>query len=250
MDKVSVVILTKNEEDNILDCIESLKSFDEIIVIDDYSEDRTEEVIRRINLPSIKYYRRHLDKDFSAQRNFALSKAKNEWVLFVDADERVSANLRKSIVELSETDTNGFYIQRRDIIWGRQLKHGETGNIKFLRLGRKDKGKWRGKVHEEWDIKGSVGMLSGELIHYSHPTVREFLAEISFYSTLRAKELFDKRQKVSTLDIILYPKAKFFLNYIVKLGFLDGIPGLVMAVTMSLHSYLVRAKLWLLYKSS
>ena len=115
MDKISVVILTKNEEDNILDCLESLKSFDEIIIVDDYSEDRTEEVIKRINLPFLKYYKRHLDKDFSAQRNFALTKAKNEWVLFIDADERLSETVISNISVASDTTKNGYFIRRRDI---------------------------------------------------------------------------------------------------------------------------------------
>lgn len=250
MDKVSVVILTKNEEDNILDCLETLKSFDEVIIVDDYSTDRTEEVIKRINLPFLKYYKRHLDGDFSAQRNFALTKAKNDWVLFIDADERMSQELGNNIKAFSETDKKGFYIQRRDVMWGRELRHGETGDIKFLRLANRNKGKWEGKVHEVWKVNGATGFLNGHIMHYPHPTIKEFLSEISYYSTLRANELFEKKQKVNGFEIIAYPKGKFIVNYILKLGLLDGIPGLVVASMMSLHSYLVRAKLWLLYQSS
>ena len=219
MNKVSVVILTKNEEDNILDCLETLKEFDEVVVLDDYSEDRTEEVVKKINLPFVKYFKRHLDNDFSAQRNYAFTKVKNDWVLFIDGDERVSAQLAKNISELTESNINGFYIRRRDVMWGKELKHGETGNIRFLRLGRKDKGKWYGKVHEVWKVSGETDRLKGDIIHYPHPTIRKFLSEISYYSTLRARELFENKQKVNFFDIVAYPKGKFALNYILKLGF-------------------------------
>ena len=100
MSKLSVIILTKNEENNILDCLESMVFADEIIVVDDYSEDRTEEVVKNLKNDEIKFYKRKLDNDFSAQRNFGLSKAKNDWVLFLDADERVSTSLREEIKDL------------------------------------------------------------------------------------------------------------------------------------------------------
>jgi len=246
MAKFSVVILTRNEEKNILDCLESIKGTDEIIVIDDNSKDRTEEVIKTFD-KQIKIYKRALSGDFSAQRNFGLLKAKNEWVLFLDADERVPRELFHKINSaLTDNKFDGFLIERRDIMWGRELKFGEAGNIKLLRFAKKNKGKWEGKVHEKWDIKGAVGELDNPLMHYPHQTISEFLSEVSLYSTIRANELKQAGIKVSAIDIILYPKLKFLLNYFVKLGFMDGLPGLTVALMMSLHSFLVRSKLWLL----
>ena len=244
---LSVIILTKNEEKNIFDCLESVKDADEIIVIDDNSEDRTEDVISTFG-KKVKTYKRSLLDDFSKQRNFGLSKAKNSWVLFIDADERVPNGLFDEISnEVNKDNFDGYLIKRRDVLWDKKLRYGETGNMKLLRLARKNRGEWQGRVHEVWNVNGKIGELNNELIHCPHQTIREFLSEISLYSTIRAGELRQEGVKVSVIDIILYPKVKFFLNYFLRLGFLDGLPGLIVALMMSFHSFLVRGKLWLLW---
>jgi glycosyltransferase involved in cell wall biosynthesis len=249
---ISAVILTKNEEKNILDCLESVFWADEIVVVDDNSQDRTIDVIKNYSA-KVKIFKNNLNGDFSAQRNFALSKTTKDWVLFADTDERISNNLREEINtvlidEKNSPKNKGFYIPRRDIMWGRILKHGETGSIKLLRLAKRDAGVWQGKVHEEWIIDGKVGKLEEQIVHYPHQTVNEFLKEINFYTTLRAKELYGKKTKVELKDIVVYPIGKFFVNYFLKFGFLDGIEGLIVSILMSFHSYLVRAKLWSYYK--
>lgn len=244
---LSAVILTKNEEKNILDCLETVSWADEIIILDDYSSDRTLEVIQLLDNKKIRVFKRRVDGDFAAQRNFALEKVKFDWVLFVDADEFITKELREEInyylIE-SKIKYQGFYIPRRDVMWGKMLKHGETGNIKLLRLGRSDAGKWKGKIHEEWEITEEVTDLENYILHNPHPTISEFLREINFYTTIRARELFDNGVKTNIWKVIFYPKAKFILNYIIKLGFMDGIEGLIFAIIMSFHSFLVRAKLW------
>ncbi len=244
---ISAVILTKNEEKNIVDCIESLKGFDEILVIDDNSDDRTREIAKNLGATVFEH---PLDNNFSNQRNFGLEKAKGEWVLFVDADERVTPELKKEIILHAANPGNpytGFYLKRRDILFGKELQYGEVGNIQFLRFAQKHRGKWEGAVHEEWKVKGKIGKLNNNIVHYPHQNIAEFLREINFYTTIRAKELYEKKTKVNAFSIILYPKAKFFLGYILKQGFRDGIPGLVFALLMSFHSFLVRGKLWLLW---
>lgn len=251
MHDLSVIILSHNDEKNILDCLESIKNAGEVIIIDDNSKDRTIDVARSLKYENLKIYEHELDNDFSAQRNFALGKAKSEWVLFLDADERVSRELWSEInLKINSDGTNGFYIKRVDHMWGRQLNYGELGNIKLLRLAKKGNGKWKGRVHEVWNITGDVKTLESVLNHYPHQTIADFLSEISFYSTLRALELKEKGVKVGALQIIFYPKAKFFVNYFLKLGFLDGTPGLIVSVMMSLHSFLTRSKLWLLNQKS
>ena len=249
---ISAVILTKNEEKNVLDCLESISWADEIVVVDDNSLDRTIDVIKNYSA-KVKIFKNNLNGDFSAQRNFALSKTTKDWVLFVDADERISNNLREEINtvlidEKNNPKNKGFYIPRIDTMWGKILKHGETGNIKLLRLAKRDAGVWQGKVHEEWIIDGKVDELEEQIVHYPHQTINEFLKEINFYTTLRARELYEKKTKVTLKDIVLYPVGKFFVNYFFKLGFFDGIEGLIMSILMSFHSYLVRAKLWSYYK--
>lgn len=245
---ISAIVLTKNEEKNIVDCLELLLWCDEIIVVDDNSEDRTVDLAKRIGA---KVFEHNLDNDFSRQRNYGLEKAKGDWVLFIDADERISEALASEISNIicQPTDQisnkyDGYYIKRIDFMWGRKLKYGETGDIKLLRLARKNKGMWEGKVHEKWKVSGSIGELKNPILHYPHQTISEFLKEINFYTSLRAEEL--SKKEIYWVSIIFYPFGKFVLNYFIKRGFLDGIKGLIFAITMSFHSFLVRGKLWLL----
>lgn len=241
---LTAVVLTKNEEKNIVDCLEGLTFCDEILIIDDNSEDRTAEIAKNL---SVKVFTHPLNNDFSGQRNYGLNKARNNWVLFVDADERVSKDLSEEIIKkISEDKNDGFFIKREDTIWGRKMLHGELGNIWLTRLGKKQFGKWRGIVHENWGIIGRLGKLENKLDHYPHQRLSEFLKEINYYTDLKAKELYLAGKLTKWYSILLYPKSKFILNYILKLGFLDGIPGFIFAIMMSYHSFLVRAKLWTL----
>lgn len=247
---ISAIILTKNEEKNIEACLDSLSWCDERIVIDDYSSDKTVELAKK---KEAKVFSHSLQNDFSEQRNFGLSKAKGDWVLFVDADERVSSALWYEIMQHTNEsleEFSGFYIRRLDTMWGKQLRYGETGNIKLLRLAKKGAGKWEGQVHEVWKIHGRTETLQNHLDHKPHPSVIEFLQEINFYTDLRAQELFKKKTSTNWFLVLFYPKAKFIQNYFLKRGFLDGLQGFVFAMLMSLHSFLVRGKLWLLWEKA
>jgi len=252
---ISAVVLTKNEEKNILECLKTLKWCDEIIVIDDYSEDGTLEKIFNFQFSifnKIKIFKRHLDGDFAEQRNYGLKKAKGEWVLFVDADERtteaLASEIKNQISKIKKGGVIGFYLKRIDFMWGKRLRYGETGEIRLLRLAKKEAGKWARPVHEVWQINGQIGELTNPLLHYPHQTIREFLESINFYTTLNAKVFYEHGVKVSYWHIIVYPLAKFIKNYFLKLGFLDGMAGLLQATFMSFHSFLTRAKLWLLWQ--
>lgn len=241
---LTAVIITKNEEKNIVDCLESLNFCTESIVIDDSSTDRTREVARLNGATVVEH---KLENNFSEQRNLGLKLAKTDWVLFIDADERISEDLAYEIKKsILKENIDGYYIKRVDKLFGKVLKHGEVGNIKLLRIGKKNAGRWKGTVHEAWEIEGKTETLKNHLFHEPHKTVSDFLSEINFYSTLRAKELFDQGKKSSLLSIILYTKAKFFLIYFIRLGFMDGIRGLLLSVMMSFHSFLTRSKLYLL----
>lgn len=241
---ISAVILTKNEEKNIVDCLDSLAFCDEVIVIDDNSTDRTRDLARS---KGAKILKRSLNSNFAAQRNFGLIQARGEWILFVDADERVPESLAQEIKEkIASENYQGYSLNRQDYMWGRVLLYGETSHVSLVRLAKKNAGKWVSKVHETWNIKKNVGRLKHSLIHNPHPTIKDFLTEINFYSTLRAEELHMQKAKVSLFQILAYPKAKFFQNYFLRRGFLDGSEGFVMAIMMSFHSFLVRGKLYLL----
>lgn len=243
---ISAIILAKNEEENIVSCLGSLGFCDEILVIDDNSSDRTIEIAKKYNAKVIE----NSLVNFSEQRNFALSKVKNDWALFVDADEIVSEKLAEEIEKrIVEKDIDGYLIKREDIFLGKKMKGGDVGNVWLLRLGKKSKGKWVGAVHEDWKIVGNISRFSNPIQHKSHKNLRDFIKKINFYSTLRAKELKKSGIDCSFVDIILYPKIKFTNLYFIKMGFRDGLHGFVHAVFMSMYSFLVRGKLYQMYRN-
>ncbi len=244
---LTAVVLARNEEKNIDRCLSSLKWCDEIIVIDDNSHDKTQDIAKSYEAKILGV---GLDNNFAKQRTIGLQHAKHSWVLFVDADEEVSQALKheiEKVTAVANNDYDGYYIPRKDHMWGKILLHGETGNIKVLRLGKKEKGEWGGMVHETWNIKGNIGALSEQLDHFPHPSIVAFLEKINFYTDIRSQELFKKGVKTNALLIIVYPMGKFVQNYLLKSGYLDGIPGFLHAMLMSFHSFLTRSKLWLLW---
>jgi glycosyltransferase involved in cell wall biosynthesis len=239
------VVLTKNNESRIGKVIQNLGFCDEVVVIDDYSADKTVEQARELGA---RVYKRLLGEDFAAQRNFGLKKATNEWVFFVDPDEEVTKKLQQEIKEKIKTiGFDGYQIKRLDEFLGKRLRFGETGNLHLVRLGRKTAGKWQRRVHEVWAIE-NPGKLDSALFHDSHASIEEFIDSINWYSMIEAKYRMKLKVKTNILEIILFPLGKFLHNYLFKLGFLDGMRGLVMASVMSINSFSVRAKLWQLNK--
>ncbi len=240
--KISAVVLTKNSAAKLGDCLPSLDWCQEIIVIDDFSTDNTVEVAKKF---TYKIYEHHLHHDFASQRNFGLNKTANDWVLFVDSDEVVPRALAAEIVKkVNGPAINGYRLKRQDYFMGKKLRFGETSQVKLLRLARKSTGKWVRPVHEIWQVKGRVGELDNPLEHFPHPKLNEFLAEVNNYSDIEANFRLEKARLLRVfLELILFPPAKFIYNYVFCLGFLDGLPGLVMASVMSYHSILVRLKL-------
>lgn len=242
---ISAIVLTKNEEKNIAACLETLKWCDEIIVIDDYSKDRTAEIAQGMGA---KVYQRNLNGDFATQRNFGIAKAASYWILFLDADERISKELREEIRtkldNLKDQTVNGFYFKRDDFFLGKKLKYGETAKIRLLRLAKKGKGFFEREVDEAWKIKGKTEEFKNPLLHYSHLTLGEFMESINNFSSLNARVFLKKNCRVNVFEWFK-PPAKFIQNYFFRLGFLDGTGGFIIAAMMSYHSFLVRAKLWM-----
>ena len=182
-----------------------------------------------------------LNNDFSTKRNYCLKIAKNDWCLFLDTDETPSSQL---IEWLNQFDNKQHKIKRIDTFLNKKLLFGETGNFYITRLVNRKYGKFVGKVHERWQTTKAIHKLNTPILHNSHLSLDSFLNKINFYSDIRAQELFDKKVKTNLFQIIFYPKAKFIQNYFLKLGFLDGTPGIINAFGMSFHSFLVRSKLW------
>ncbi|MBU1327254.1 glycosyltransferase family 2 protein [Patescibacteria group bacterium] len=247
---ITAVVLSRNDAEYIGRTLESIHWCDEVVVIDDDSTDDTGAICERFGA---RVYVRALHKDFASQRNFGLSKARGEWVFFVDSDEIVSSQLASEIQLVVKNATKmpnanvGYFVRRKDFFGGRWLLHGETANVRLLRLAKRNAGIWMRPVHEVWKITGPVGILREPLLHYPHPDVAQFIDSINWYSTVNAQYLFRQKIRESWWKIPVYPAAKFFYNYICRLGFLDGTAGAVVAIMMSFHSFLTRAKLWKLW---
>lgn len=240
---ISALVITCNEERNIGTCLKTLSFCDEILLIDDNSTDKTRKIAKALGAT---VFERSLDANFAAQRNFGLGKAQGEWVLFVDADERVSPELASEIQKkIGNTTKSGFRIKRKTFLWGRGLK-GSQDRFEPIRLAKKKAGFWKRRVHEFWDLSGNVGTLENWLLHYPHQTLREFLKEVDFYSTLHAQDLKEEGKNANVLKVIIWPGGKFLENWIWRKGFLDGTRGFAVAAMMSFHSFLAWSKLWFL----
>ena len=188
--------------------------------------------------------------DFAAARNVELAKAKTDWVLFLDYDETMSKELEHEITSILNLESNiysAYSVPRLDTFLGRELHHGEPGNTRLIRLAKKDFGLWERPVHEVWVGTGKVGTLQNPLLHHSHESINSFLDKINKYSELEADYRYSQGIRSSLWKITVYPIAKFKWNYLVRLGFLDGVPGIIMAIMMSFHSYLTWTKLYLLW---
>ncbi|NOQ92399.1 MAG: glycosyltransferase [Flavobacteriaceae bacterium] len=227
-EKITAIIPTFNEELNIEYAIKSVDFADEIIVIDSYSTDKTVVIANRHNIRLIE---RKFD-DFSSQKNYAIDQAKNNWIYILDADERVSNDLRKEILEAVKKPTNfvGFYIYRTFYFLSQKINYGGWQRDKVIHLFKKDKCKYNGNlVHETITYNGEIGFLNHKIEHYSYRNYDHYLKKLNHYASLQAKELFIKKKSVNIFHIVLKPLYRFFVHYVIRLGFLDGFPGYVLA---------------------
>ncbi len=242
---LSAIVLSKNSSHDITRTLKSLAFCDEIIVIDDFSDDNTVELSEKIGA---KVYRHRLDS-FAEARNFGMTKAQNEWNLFIDDDEVVENDLGDEILKQVQDDTkgyNGYFIKRAEFWHDKELDYGEVWKARrkgLIRLVKSGSGKWEGRVHERFITDGSIGRLNNFLHHYPHPDVESFLRHINKYSTMRSEELEAKEAGINILTVFFYPLLKFFYSYIILLGFLDGSAGFIYSFMMSFHSFLTRGKL-------
>lgn len=230
--RLSVVVLAKNEEENIKRAIESVGFADEVIVIDDFSEDNTAAVASDLGA---KVFKRHLNENFAEQRNYGLKQAHGEWNLFLDADEKLTPELKHAILSLDDR-YSGFYVIRQNFFLGKPV-----GRDKILRIAKKGSGKWERAVHEKWIVRGKIGKLRGAVIH-QEGSLKEIVAKTNFYSTIHAKQNAKEGKTTNLFKIIVFPKAKFIENVLSGKGFVFGL-------IHSFHSFLAWSKQSLLLRS-
>lgn len=187
--------------------------------------------------------------DYAAARNKLLQQVKTPWALYLDSDEKLAPESLSNIERaLNSGNYAGYRLKRVDYFLGQRLQGGETGNVSFVRLAKVAVGRWIRPVHEIWQIKGRVGELTNvEIVHRPHPQISSFLAKIDHYSSIEAQYRHQSGINSTLGHIFFYPLGKFFLNYLVKSGWRDGVPGIIMAIMMSFHSFLTWTKLYLLW---
>lgn len=225
---ITAIIPAFNEEKFIKNAIQLVAFADEIIVIDSYSTDKTVEIVKQHN---VKLIQRTFD-DFSSQKNYAISQAKNNWVFILDADEKFSEELQNEVQTIVKNNTNkvGFYIYRNFYFLDTKINYGGWQSDKVIRLFRKDKCQYNGNlVHEIIDFNGEIGYLKNKLDHYSYRGFDHYASKLNQYAALQAKALLKQNKKVTVLHTLLKPPFRFFVHFIVRKGFLDGIRGFILA---------------------
>lgn len=243
---ISATIISLNEEDKIGDAIKSLRGLtDEIIVVDSGSKDKTIEVAKKLGA---EVYFREFD-NFANQKNWAVSKTKGDWVLALDADEKIPADLAEEIKGAVGNDQYaGYLIPRRNFILGKEIKYSRWSPDAHIWLWKKDSGKWIGEVHEEVVVFGGIGLLKNSKIHSSHETISSFINANNLYSDLEAKSLFKDHVKFSFFKMFWDPFLEFSIRFFYKKGFLDGREGFALAYMMGIYKLTVWIKLWELEK--
>lgn len=228
--KISALLIAYNEEKNIQRYLNDVDFADEIIIVDSYSTDKTEQI--SLQNPKVKFIKRKFD-NFTNQRNYALSLAENDWITFFDADEGIPDELKK---EIKETVNNNpqfdvYYVYRKFFFKNKYIKYTGMQNDKAIRVFRKSKSRYRldRMVHEIVEYEGNAGFLKNKLDHYTFDNEEEYLAKLNSYSKLRAKELRLKNLKPSFFHHKIKPAYRFFNYYIIRLGFLDGQEGYTIA---------------------
>ena len=247
---LSACIIACDEEDRIGVCLESLAFCDELLVVDSHSADRTREI-------AAEHGARVIERDWPghvAQKEFAIREAKHDWVLCVDADERISEELRAEIERLRDAGfpgDAGWRMPRLSCYLGRWIRHGSWYPDRQLRLFDRRRGRWAGRdPHDRVALEGTAGLLRGELLHHPFRDFADHLQTIDRYSTTQAELLFEDGRRAHLGDLVLRPPWRFFRFYIVERGFLEGWRGFVMACLAAHYVRLRWTKLWLLARES
>lgn len=242
--KLSVVIITFNEEANLGPTLASVAWADEVVVLDSGSTDRTREIAES---HGARFFVEPW-KGFAAQKNSALEKAGGDWILSLDADEDVEPVLAEEIrrVLASGASVQGYYIARKNFFLGRWIRHGGFYPDRKLRLFRRGAARFEERlVHEDAQVTGPTGVLQGHLLHRAYPTLASYIEHMNRYSSLGAQMAAAKgRQGFSFVDIVVRPKLTFFYNYILRGGFLDGREGLLLHLYHAGYVSWKYAKAW------
>jgi glycosyltransferase involved in cell wall biosynthesis len=244
MATLTVITLTLNEERNIRDCLTSARWADEVIVVDSGSKDRTLAIAHEFtpHVFSIEW------KGYGAARNYALEKATGDWILWLDADERVTPELEeeiRGILRGPSGDVDGYAIARRAYFLGRWIRHSGWYPGRVVRLFRRGKAHFsETHVHEQLKIDGTVLNSRNDIIHFTDPDLAHYLQKFNTYTSLAAEDMVAAGRKFTLFDLLLRPPFQFVKMFFLRRGFRDGMQGFILAVLSSAYVFTKYAKLW------
>ncbi len=235
-------MITFNEEENIDDALSSVQDAGEIIIVDSFSTDRTTEIARRY---TDRVYRSSW-QGFAKQKQMAIDLATCDWVFLLDADERMTDELRGEIEGIiTTTSKKGFFVPRKNYFLNKWIRHSGWWPDYTLRLFRRGTGRipYRA-VHERIVVDGETGRLKNPIVHYTYKDINQFIDKAQRYSTLAALEMHSQGRRFRIADLLLHPPATFVKMYILQHGFRDGLHGLILAILYSYYTFLKYIKLW------
>jgi glycosyltransferase involved in cell wall biosynthesis len=243
--KIAAVIITKDEERNVAACLESVQWADERIVVDAESRDRTVEIAKR---QAAQVHVRPWP-GYGPQKNFGMEQARAEWILIVDADERITAALREEIQAVLKSgpppDVAGYEIPRKNYFYGRWIRGGGIYPDYQLRLIRKTAGRYDDtQLHENLRLRGRIERLRNPMDHHSMPTIHDHVRKMMRYTTLAALEKLKARSQVTALDIAGHHLGTSFKTYVLRGGWRDGVHGAIVALFAGMHTFVKYAKAW------
>jgi glycosyltransferase involved in cell wall biosynthesis len=243
MTPLSVIVIALNEERNIAECLEGVRWADEIILVDSGSKDATVKLAGQFGA---KVFVQPWES-FAEAKTFAVSKSRNNWILWLDADERVPRELAVEIQELLKKPAlkAAYSVARRAYFLGRWMRHSGWYPGRVARLFDKNLAKFSSvAVHEGLKVRGEVGELRNDLLHFTDPNLYHYIQKFNRYTSLASEESFKARNRFRLLDVLLRPPWLFFKMYFLRLGFLDGVQGLILALLSSAYVFTKYAKLW------
>lgn len=240
--EISVLIITLNEEVHMADLLRDLDFASEIIVVDSFSTDKTKQISE--TFPNVKFIENKFE-NYTSQRNFAIDQANHQWILFIDADERLTPELKGEIIETinSSDDVSAYLFYRKFFFKGKELHFSGWQTDRIFRLFKKDKARYTYKrlVHEKLDVEGRIGIFKNKLIHYSYADYVSYERKMVTYGKLKAREKFLVGFKPNFLMRFLHPLYNFLYQYLIRLGILDGRKGIIIC-------YLNALSVWARYK--
>ncbi len=243
MDPISATLITHNEEANIEEALQSIAWADEIVVIDSGSTDRTVDICRRY---TDRVFQRAWT-GFVDQKNHGVSMARHDWILSLDADERVGPELIREIELLRKSGFShpGYRVPRVAFFMGCWIRHGDWYPDYQLRLFDRRRGRWQGgRVHESVRVEGIPGVLRGEIRHYTYRSLSDYLRRLEIYTSLAAQDYLQKGRQTSMPKMLGNSLGAFVKAYLIKRGFLDGVPGLMVAIMGAISVFFKYAKLY------